>query len=67
MFDMALLRERGMLIFQGVPIRLFIHSLTRLDLLVILGIDVCFLPLACWYLTLEHNINLTVGETLHLR
>ena len=36
-------------------------------LLVVFDIDLGALPLASWDLALELDINLTIGETLHLR
>lgn len=36
-------------------------------LLVVLHIDLCLLPLASRDLALEHNVNLTIGSSLHLR
>ena len=37
------------------------------SLLIVIDFDVCSLPFASWNVTLEHNVNLTVGATLHLR
>jgi len=39
----------------------------NVHLLIVLYVDNLLLPLASWYLALEQNVNLTIGETLHLR